>query len=104
MSDNQCAKCSDPERSRTIIITVCIVMLLIGIPIIYGGIYYTVADKNSSQWLVYFRLMVDHMQLLSINTGIKTSWPWHLLVIFQFSEGANLNLDYLNLECGFGSS
>ena len=100
--DHICKVCSDPAASRTFITWFFFIIIFVGIPGAYVGLYIMVADKNSSQWLVYFRLLVDHMQLLSINTGIKTSWPWHMQTIFKVSDSANMNFDYLELECGFG--
>ena len=33
------------------------------------------ADMDSGQHLVYFRLLVDHLQLMSVNLNLMANWP-----------------------------
>lgn len=99
-----CDKCVDQQRSRIVVMTIGIVVIFFAAPLSWGVLYWMVADKDSSQFLIYTRLLIDHFQLLSINTGIRTAWPWQLQDIYHATEGAGLNLDFLEMECAFGWS
>jgi hypothetical protein len=100
--NGHCDKCVDQERSRIVVLTIGIVVIFFAAPLSWGVLYWMVADKESSQFLIYIRLLIDHFQLLSINTGIRTAWPWELQDIYHASESAGLNLDFLEMECAFG--
>ena len=97
-----CEKCVNRQRSRIVVLTIGITVIFFAAPLSWGVLYWMVADKDSSQFLVYFRLLIDHFQLLSINTGIRAAWPWELQTIYRASESAGLNLDFLEMECAFG--
>ena len=97
-----CDKCVNTERSRFVVLTIGITVIFFAAPLGWGVLYWMVADKDSSQFLIYVRLLIDHFQLLSINTGIRAAWPWELLTIYHASESAGLNLDFLEMECAFG--
>lgn len=100
--EGHCDKCLNPERSRIVVLTIGITVIFFAAPLSWGVLYWMVADKDSSQFLIYTRLLIDHFQLLSINTGIRAAWPWELLSIYHASESAGLNLDFLEMECAFG--
>jgi len=69
-----CDECINPERSRIVVMTIGIFVIFFAAPLGWGVLYWMVADKDSSQFLIYVRLLIDHFQLLSINTGIRTAW------------------------------
>jgi hypothetical protein len=85
-----------------VLITAFVLAFLIGIPVSYAVLYWVVSDKDSSQFIIYFRVLLDHFQLLSINSGIATNWPWEMLYVFEISETSSFNLDFLEVQCAFG--
>ena len=90
----KCLPC-DSQRSRTVIVTAVLIFLFVVVPPGVGIMYWVVADKDSTQWLVYFRILVDHFQLLTINVNIMTNWPWQLIGIYQAASAATLNLNFM---------
>ena len=98
-----CDLCADPARSRFVVVTIGVIVIFLAAPLGWGLLYWMVADKESANYLVYFRLLVDHFQLLSINTGIRTSWPWELQSIYHATEGSTFQvlLQWIEMECAF---
>jgi len=51
--------------------------------------------------MIYVRLIIDHFQLLSLNSAIRTSWPWYLQSIYRASEAATGRVELIQLQCSF---
>ena len=92
-----CDDC-DPKLARKWLFSIGIITVLLAVPIGVGVMYWVVADKDSTQFLVYFRILFDHVQLLSINADIMANWPVHLLTTYKASQTTTFNFNFVSVR------
>ena len=87
-----------PNLAKKWLFSIGIITVLLAVPIGVGVMYWVVADKDSTQFTVYFRILFDHLQLLSINAAIMANWPVHLLGVYTASKATTFNFNFVSVR------
>eukprot|EP01052_Picozoa_sp_SAG31_P000806 SAG31_NODE_23_length_33717_cov_17.863585_26_plen_614_part_00 len=89
-STGLCAKCDDALFSRTLMLSILTVGFLVGIPLVFTVIFFSVSDKSASQNMVYPRLIVDLATVLYLLRK-STFQYWPVGIFQQVDELSGLN-------------
>jgi hypothetical protein len=103
----RCVKCTDPDFSRTLMISLLCVFFFLLIPLIFTFFFYSVSDKSASQNMVYPRLVVDLcVVLFLVKESLFQYWPSELLpeghgLDRTFGKSFVEKFNSLYMECAF---
>ena len=97
-SQNQCSKCLDKDRNSALLSGLMLILVLILIGITYSNI--KGAYKEESITSIYFKILMNYVQIVSLTISFDLSWPNFVRKMFEVQGKASGGSEQiLSVDC-----